>query len=229
MTLILITELFSIETILFELIGYPVSFVEFAGALSGLVSVYLAARSNIWTWATGLVNVTCFFLIFYQVQLYSDMFLQAYFFAASVYGWAVWNRQDKNTANPITLLSNKQRGLIGILVLISTIGLGYLISNIHLYLPAVFVKAASFPYLDTFIAVLSILATLLLARRVLENWILWIIVDILSIGLYAAKGVMLISIEYFIFLCIASFGFYNWLRLLRDEKGAGPGEILTVS
>lgn len=217
------SDLFSIETIFFELLGYPVSYLEFAGALSGLISVYYAARSNILTWSTGLVNVTCFFLIFYQVQLYSDMFLQAYFFAASVYGWVVWNRQDKQGENPIKLLSGRQRLLTLLALIVSTLVAGTLVANIHLYLPHLFVKPASFPYLDTFIAVLSILATLFLARRILENWVLWIVVDILSVGLFATKGVMLIAGEYFIFLCIASFGLYNWLRLLRDEKGTGAG------
>lgn len=218
-----ISDLFSIETIFFELLGYPVSYLEFAGAVSGLVSVYYAARSNIWTWATGLVNVTCFFLIFYQVQLYSDMFLQAYFFAASVYGWAVWNKQDKQPQNPIRTLSNKQRMTGALLLLGSTLLIGTLIANIHLYFPRIFTKPASFPYLDTFISVLSVLATLLLARRILENWILWIVVDILSTGLYAVKSVKLIAIEYVIFFCIASFGLYNWLKLLKDEKGTDTG------
>lgn len=223
MVLTQISDLFSIENVLFELLGYPVSYLEFAGAVSGLVSVYYAARSNIWTWATGLVNVTCFFLIFYQVQLYSDMFLQAYFFALSVYGWVVWNKQDKQPENPIKTLSNKQR-LTGLVLLLgSTLLTGTLIANIHLYFPQIFTKPASFPYLDTFIAVLSVLATLLLARRILENWILWIVVDILSTGLYAVKGVMLIAIEYVVFFCIASFGLYNWLKLLKDEKGTGAG------
>lgn len=72
MTMTSPSDLVSIETICFELLGYAVSCVELIGALTGLVSVYLAARSSIWTWPTGLINVTCLFLIFFQVQLYSD-------------------------------------------------------------------------------------------------------------------------------------------------------------
>lgn len=68
-----------VNSVFFSVLDYPVSYVEFMGAATGLVSVALAAKSNIWTWASGLVNVTCFFLIFYQVQLYSGMFLQVYF------------------------------------------------------------------------------------------------------------------------------------------------------
>jgi nicotinamide mononucleotide transporter len=218
-----IPNLLSIDSTFFELLNYRVSYLEFVGTTTGLVSVYLAARSNIWTWATGLVNVACFFLIFHQVQLYSDMFLQAYFFAASIYGWTIWNRQDRTGLNPIKLLSYRHRIITLLLITVSTGAIGTVISNLHRLLPSVFEKPASYPFLDTFIAVLSVLATLLLARRLLENWILWIVVDVLSTGLYAVKGVRLIAIEYFIFLCIAISGLYHWHRLSRNENRLGSG------
>lgn len=217
-----LAEIFDVNTIFFTFLGYPISYVEFVGTTTGLVSVLLAAKSNIWTWATGLINVACFFLIFYQVQLYSDMFLQVYFFATSIYGWILWSKQNKQDENPIRLLSQKQRIVLTTIIFFSTFLLGTLIKNIHIILPNIFQKPASYPYVDTFIAVLSVLATILLAKRILENWFLWIVVDILSVGLYALKNVKLISIEYFIFLCIASFGFYNWYKL-RDENRIGVG------
>ncbi len=210
-----------VNSVFFSVLGYPVSYVEFIGATTGLVSVLLAAKSNIWTWASGLINVVCFFLIFYQVQLYSDMFLQVYFFAASIYGWIIWSRQNKQAENPIRVLNRKQRIVLAVMILFSTVLLGFFIQNIHTIFPNIFQKPASYPYVDTFIAVLSVLATILLAKRILENWFLWIIVDILSVGLYAAKDVVLISVEYLIFLCLASFGFYNWYKLKRDENRIG--------
>lgn len=210
-----LAEFFDVSKIFFTVLDYPVSYVEFVGTTTGLASVLLAAKANIWTWATGLINVACFFIIFYQVQLYSDMFLQVYFFAASIWGWIIWNRQNNAPEHPIQILSRKQK-IVGVLLVVSsTVLLGLLIKNIHLILPEVFAKPASYPFLDTFVAVLSVVATVFLARRILENWVLWILVDVLSVGLYAAKGVRLIAIEYFIFLCIASFGFYNWQRLRK--------------
>lgn len=218
-----ITELFNVNTIFFKVLGYPISYVEFVGTTTGLVSVLLAAKSNIWTWAIGLVNVACFFLIFYQVQLYSDMFLQIYFFITSIYGWIIWSKQNEKKEISIRLLSRKPRVVLALIIFFATLLLGTLIKDIHTILPSVFQQPASYPYIDTFIAVLSVLATVLLAKRFLENWILWIAVDVLSIGLYALKGVKLISIEYFIFLCIASFGFYNWYKLRRNENGISAG------
>lgn len=212
-----------VNSVFFSVLDYPVSFVEFTGAATGLISVLLAAKSNIWTWASGLINVACFFLIFYQVQLYSDMFLQVYFFAASIYGWIIWSRQNKREENSIRVLTRPQKIVLAAIVVFSTILLGFFIQKVHTIYPNVFQKPASYPYIDTFIAVLSVLATILLTKRILENWYLWIFVDVLSVGLYAAKGVMLISIEYFIFLCLASFGLYNWLKLKNDEKRISAG------
>jgi nicotinamide mononucleotide transporter len=218
-----LSNLFDINSIFFTVLDYPISYVEFIGTVAGLVSVWLATKSNIWTWATGLVNVVFFFVIFYQVQLYSDMFLQGYFFAMSIYGWITWRKQDQAEENPITTLSNKNRIYFAVIIAVATAIFGTLMLNIHTTLPGIFSKPASFPYLDTFTTVASILATIFLARRIFETWILWITVDILSIGLYATKGIMLISIEYVIFLCLASYGFYNWYQLQKDEKRIGSG------
>ena len=99
-----------------------------------------------------------------------------------------------------------------------TIIIGYLIKNIHFYLPAIFTNPASFPFIDTFVALSSIIATILLAKKIIENWILWISVDIICVFLYAKKNIMFISIEYAIFFCIASYGFYSWIKLFKDEK-----------
>ena len=151
------------------------------------------------------------------------MFLQVYFFAASIYGWIIWSKQNKKAENPIRVLSGRQKIALAAIIIFSTAALGFFIQNIHAIFPNAFQKPASYPYIDTFIAVLSVLATILLAKRILENWFLWIVVDVLSVGLYAAKSVMLISIEYFIFLCLASFGLYNWLKLRNDEKRIGAG------
>lgn len=210
-----IAEFFDVNRIFFTVLDYPISYVEFVGTATGLVSVLLAAKSNIWTWATGLINVACFFIIFYRVQLYSDMFLQIYFFATSIWGWIIWSRQNDEAENPIRKLSVKQRSFTGALVISTTLLVGAFIKNIHLIFPDVFTKPASYPFVDTFVAVLSVAATIFLAKRILENWVLWIVVDVFSVGLYWVKGVALISIEYFVFLCIASFGFYNWLRLRK--------------
>ena len=103
--------------------------------------------------------------------------------------------------------------IIGAVLLIGTF-----ISQIHLILPQIFEKPASFPYVDTFVAVCSVLAVILLARRTFETWVLWILVDVTSIWLYFVKGVKLIAVEYVIFLSLAVLGVLSWYRLWKKPE-----------
>jgi nicotinamide mononucleotide transporter len=198
---------------LVELLGYPLSFLELFGTLTGLVTVWLAARAHILTWPTGLVNNLAFFLLFYQVQLYADMLLQVYFFVISLYGWWHWKRKPETKPGNISVLSSQQClwlvGGTGALVAL----LGFALSGIHRHLPQIFPQPAAYPYADAFITVLSMLATWVMARKKLECWVLWILVDGVSIGLYSLRGIRLIALEYVVFLIICIFGFIKWFQL----------------
>lgn len=213
-----LTTLLDVREIFFTILGHGVSYVEFIGTVLGLISVFLASRANIFTWPTGIANAIFFLVIFYQIHLYSDMFLQMYFCGMGVYGWFSWKNKAEHHHSEIQTLSNRTRLMVGIFIACVVILVGTLISQIHLILPQVFDHPASYPYVDTFIAVSSILATILLARRIFETWVLWILVDITSIGLYSVKGVKLIALEFVIFLALAVLGIFTWSRLLRAQK-----------
>jgi nicotinamide mononucleotide transporter len=215
-------SIFDINNTLATIFEYQLSYVEFIGTFFGLISVWLAAKQNIGTWPTGLMNVICFFAIFYQVHLYSDMFLQVYFFITSIYGWITWKNQRKLN-KPISLLSNTRRISLLILISISTLLFGILVKNIHVLLPNIFIHPASYPFLDTFIAVCSIIATLLLAKRILENWILWIVVDIICVYVYTKKHILFISIEYGVFFLLASYGLFLWIKLIKNDNRVSFG------
>ncbi len=215
--LLSISALFDVKETFFTVFEHPVSYVEFIGTVLGLISVFLAARANIFTWPTGIANAIFFLVIFYQIQLYSDMFLQMYFCGMGVYGWFTWKYKAEHHQSAIRTLSNTNRLRLAALIAATVLLIGTLISQIHLLLPQIFVKPASYPYIDTFIAVSSVLAVILLARRIFETWVLWILVDITSIGLYSVKGVKLIALEYVIFLCLAVLGIIGWYRLWKKE------------
>lgn len=210
-------EIFKIENIVGTILGYPISYVELIGTVSGLLSVWFATKQNIWTWPIGLINVIFFFAIFYQVQLYSDMLLQIFFFIASIYGWVIWGK-EKKTEEPIALLSKHTRIKFILIITILTIGLGFFTSKIHLLFPNVFSNPAAFPFTDAFTTIASIIATILMAKRYLESWILWILVDIVSITIYSFKQILFISFEYGIFLILAIMGFILWNNTLKNEK-----------
>lgn len=192
------------------------SLLELLAVLTGLAAVWLAARSNILTWLFALVNAILFFVLFYQVNLYSAMALQVFFFCNALYGWYNWRRSESDDKTPVTMLIHKQRVIWLAVVLLGAIALGTVMSRIHIWLPDFFPERATFVYTDAMIAVMSIVASLLLAKLKLENWILWILINLMSVVMYAMKGVMFVSLQYVIFLFMASYGLIEWRKNVRN-------------
>lgn len=200
----------SIDFIVFKIGSYPLSLIELVGTLTGLLSVWWAARTNILTWPAGIVNIFCFFLLFYQSQLYSDMFLQVFFMATTVYGWKSWAKGAVDKKLEISNLKPKIWPLYLFILLFGTFFWGIIMSELHSLLPQIFSKEASLPYLDAFTAIASVIATFLLAQKKWESWVFWVLIDFISIFIYFYRGLYVVSIEYIIFLLIASYGLYNW-------------------
>lgn len=209
--------MFNIDTILFEALGYRMSLLELLATLTGLAAVWLAARSNILTWLFALVNAILFFILFYQVNLYSAMALQVFFFCNALYGWYNWRKSENGDKKPVTMLIHKQRVIWLAVIILGAFALGTVMTRIHIWLPDLFPERASFVYTDAMIAVMSIVASLLLAKLKLENWILWILVNLMSVAMYTMKGVMLVSIQYVIFLVMATYGFVEWKRKVSPK------------
>lgn len=208
-------NIFDIESIAFQILGYHFSYVELIGTIFGLISVLFATRANILTWPTGIVNEIFLFLLFFQVQLYADMFLQGYFFAVTLYGWYQWN--SKSEVNRITKMNFRAKFGISLLIFFGTLLAGLFIKNLHLNFPKYFVIQAAYPFIDSFIMVSSVIATVLLAMKKIENWYLWISIDIVCTLLYFKKEVYILSLEYFIFLWLTSYGLYYWKKKLSND------------
>ena len=208
-------DLFEVKNIAFRIWHYPISYVELMATLFGLASVYFASKANILTWGTGIANEIFLFILFFQVQLYADMFLQIYFFIVTIYGWYKWN--IKASENKISETGIRNKILLTTTILVGTLISGFLFTNIHLYLPAYFKIQTAYPFTDSFVMVSSIVATILLAKKKIENWYLWIGVDLVCVILYFKKEIYFLSLEYFIFLGIASYGLYHWKKQLSND------------
>ncbi|MDF3820361.1 nicotinamide riboside transporter PnuC [Leptospira sp. 96542] len=208
---------FSIKFQIFSVFGYSISLLEFLGTTSGLACVYLASRNHILTWPIGIFNSICFFFLFFQIQLYSDMLLQLYFFGSSIYGWWVWTKKSGKFVK-IQSLGWKKNTVWFFIILVST----YLLGNFTLYLPSllpdIFTMPPSFPYWDGFTTTASIVANFLLARRILESWFLWVAVDVVCIVLYYLKDIPFVTAEYIIFLLIAFYGCYHWFKEYKESE-----------
>lgn len=213
---------FSIDHILVEIFNYPLSHLEFWAVLTGLIAVYLSSVENVWSWIIGLLNVVLFFFLFYQVQLYPDMFLQVFYFITNIIGFFLWKfpkKAEENQKKELKISRMKAVHFLGALALcfLATIILGKSSTHLHQWFPKLFSLPSSYPYIDSFTSVLSILATFLLMKKKLEAWFVWLVVDIILTILYALKNIQFVSIEYFIFCLIALYGVYSWLKIYRKE------------
>ncbi|MCH9675418.1 MAG: nicotinamide riboside transporter PnuC [Gammaproteobacteria bacterium] len=195
------------------------SYLEFAGTVLYLLSVWLMTKRHLMTWPIGLVAVILYMALFYQIQLYADAIEQLYYVGASIWGWLLWTRApranyvvDKVTFSPPTQIT----AWIGAIAVCSAT-FGYLLTDIHTLLPTLFSAPASLPYLDALTTVMSFAAMWLLVKRRIESWVYWIIVDVIGIGLYFYKGVIFVSLLYVLLLFLAIKGFVQW-RAQEESK-----------
>ncbi|AKD58785.1 nicotinamide riboside transporter PnuC [Spirosoma radiotolerans] len=214
-------EFFDIHTIFFTLWDYPMSYLEFFGVLSGSIATWLAARANVWSWPIGAASVLLFFFLFFQIQLYPDMFLQVFFFITNLQGWWRWTHpkaQEADQHNELRITRLIGRPLVLVLLggLVATGVLGALAQNLHIWFPILFSQPSAFPYLDSFTTVMSIIGTFMMIHKKLECWWIWLLVDIISTFMYFTKGVKLVGVEYAIFCLIAFQGAWHWTREYRS-------------
>jgi nicotinamide mononucleotide transporter len=214
---------FDINNIFFKAWDYSVSHLEFWGLVSGIIAVLLSALANIWSWPIGIINIVLSFFLFYQVQLYPDMFLQVFFFITNVMGWWRWAHPkpfEEDRKHELKISFMKATVLIMVIIggVAGTFLVGLFASNLHALLPAVFTKPSASPYVDAFITVMSVMATLYMINKKIECWIIWILVDIIATYLYFTRGILLYALLYMIFTFIASFALWNWVREYRSYE-----------
>jgi nicotinamide mononucleotide transporter len=214
-------SLFDIENIFFEVLGYPMSYLEFFGTLAGALAVWLSAKAIVWNFPVGLANCVLYFFLFYQVQLYPDMFLYAFFFVTNLIGWWRWTHpkkfeEDRKRELRVSYMERKQFLLILFLAISGTLLFGSFAENIHEIFPAIFPQPSAFPFLDSFVAVMSIITTFLMINKKVETWIFWILIDIIATYMYFAKGIKFVALEYLVFCVIAAYGLLHWSREYRS-------------
>lgn len=210
-------DFFHIDNVFFEVLGSEVSYLEFLGTITGAAGVWLAAKTSVWSWPVAIVSVTLVFFLFYQVQLYPDMFLQVFFFVTSVMGWWRWTHpkpgeEDRRRELKVSFLPRKKLLVVTLAGLSGTLFAGLLASRLHTWLPSIFTLPSAYPYLDSFVAVVSVFATFLMVQKKVECWMLWIAVDAVAAGLYFAKDIRLFALEYVGFCFLAAYGLINWVR-----------------
>lgn len=226
-----ISSLFSMQTVLWHFnigSGYDMSYIEAIGTIFGLINIWLACKEKYSNFYFGLINVTLFSIIFFQIQLYANLLLQIFFFAMNLYGLYSWRASSSNDDDLKIHWLNKTQLITISLITISAIALlSIYINQVFLFLthqatyilqlfdnsiklPSI--EVDEHPIIDSAIMVLSIVAMILMTRKCAENWLIWCFINVLSIILYATQGVYLMSLEYVILLFIAIKGSIDWIR-----------------
>jgi nicotinamide mononucleotide transporter len=184
------------------------SLLEVIGVITGLACVILAALNKIWNWPVAIVSVGVYIFIFFNTHLYADMGLQVYFMVMNIYGWYYWAKKpaDENKI-PVAIVTRKEFLWSVLAIIVFTVILGTGLK----YTPA------SYPYIDSFCTACSLVAQVWLARKILENWLIWIFVDIVYVGVYIFKGLHLTAIMYAIYVGIALLGYIDWKKDYKKQ------------
>jgi nicotinamide mononucleotide transporter len=183
------------------------SIIEIIAVVLGIANILLVARRSIWNFPVAMVMVTLYARIFWDAKLYSDAGLQVFFFAVNLYGWWSW-RANKAEAGEVVVERLTHTALVAWIggSILAVLAWGTIMARL---------TDASLPYADASVAMLSVAAQLLMTWRKLENWYWWIIVNVISVGLYAVKGLYLTTGLYALLLVLAVWGLINWHKTAR--------------
>jgi nicotinamide mononucleotide transporter len=186
------------------------SLIEIIATIVWLLSVYFTVKQNILCWPTWIIMVVLYIYIFYDAKLYSDAILQVIFLFMQFYWWYVWvySWKEKNKL-PVKLIKNKLRIYIVLWIIMASLAWWHFM-NLK--------TDNTLPYWDAFILYISLTAQLLLSFKIIESWILWIVVDILSIFIYYYKSLYLTTWLYFIFLILAILWLIEWKNQLKKQN-----------
>ncbi len=185
-------------------------FLEITAVVFGLLSVWYSKNNNILVYPTGMISTSIFIYLLFKWVLLGDMMINAYYFIMSIYGWYIWTRKENKVTTPISRVNSFEKK-IAILIFLFSIVFVY---SIYVY----FDKWGSLTsYIDNITTAIFFVGMWLMAKRKIENWVFWIVGDVISVPLYFYKGLTFTSLQYFIFTFIAIAGYYSWKKILNKS------------
>lgn len=185
--------------------------LEGIAAAFGVVSVFLSTRQNIWSWPTAIVNVTLYTIVFYQGQLYGQMGLQTVYLVLSIYGWYQWlHGGEKRTELRVSRASLRLLAVLGALNVLACVALAWLLRHTD----------AALPWLDSALTTTSLIAQWMMTRKILENWVIWIVLDVVYVPMFLSQGLYATAALYAAFLVLAFMGLVEWRRSIPAPSPA---------
>ncbi len=197
-----------LQEMLAELRGW--SWLEATAVVLAILYLLLAIRQNIWCWLCASISTAIYVYLFLDARLYMESALNVFYFGMAIYGWSVWyyGRSDEHEL-PVSVWPFTVHGFaLGAIVVASLVS-GYLLDN--------FTQAA-FPYIDSLTTWGAIWATFLVARKVLENWWYWLVIDVASVFIYWLRDLHLTSLLFVVYVVMIPFGLVSWTRSWREAQ-----------
>lgn len=184
--------------------------LEIIGVIVGLVYLYLEYKADIWLWAASVIMPAIYLVVFYDAGLYADTAINIYYLVIAIYGWFSWRYGNKEKQElQITHITLRQG--------VAMVAL-YAVMQVAVSLVLLHLTDSDVPWFNGLTSALSIIGMWMLARKWIEQWIVWIAVDILSAALYGFKGLYLTAILYAAYAIIAVFGYRKWRELMREQN-----------
>lgn len=185
------------------------SLLEWLGFVSTIACIYLAAKENIWNWPISIVSIVISAMLYFESHLFGDFALQFYFLFTAFYGWWFWVKKKQQDEKPVVSIKLRHWGVIVISIAVLTLVLGYFLDRF---------TPTNVPYEDGFCTAVSFVAQIMLTRKILENWLLWIIVDICYVPLLVYKNLNVYAVLYAILVFIAIKGYLDWRKTYREQR-----------
>jgi nicotinamide mononucleotide transporter len=183
---------------------------EAGAVILAIAYLLLAVRENILCWYCALVSTTIFTFLFWDVSLLMESALNVYYIIMAIYGWHQWKfGGSKKSGVFISSLGLRENILIITIILIATLVSGWLLSQ-HTH--------AAWPYVDSFTTWASVVTTFMVAKKILENWLYWLVIDSISIPLYIDRGLYLTAILFMVYIVIVIIGYLNWRQRFIEQN-----------
>jgi nicotinamide mononucleotide transporter len=188
-----------------NIFGESLTYVEMLGTLFGIAGVWLVVKKHILNFPVGIINVSLYAWLFLQTKLYADASLQIIYIILLFYGWTQWRSKDVGEAFHSGRTSAKLWILLTVIFILSTLLIGTLFQKY---------TDAALPYFDSMLTTASLIAQWMIAKRKIENWIIWIVADVLYVAMYIYKELYFTSVLYLIFILLAIAGYKEWKKVL---------------
>ncbi|WP_029282090.1 nicotinamide riboside transporter PnuC [Pedobacter sp. R20-19] len=202
--ILLIASFFQFVTTQFQ----QTTLLEWVAVIAGFLCIYLAAKESIWNWPISIISVVAYGILFFREAMYGDMTLQIYFLFTAFYGWYFWINKKVEQHRPIARLTIKHWLMVIISITLLSVLLGWFMDHY---------TNSTVPYADGFCTSISFAAQLLLTRKILENWLLWVFANICYVPLFIYKNLNLSALLYLVLIVIAFNGYLIWRKTYREQ------------